>query len=234
MAVNTDERVERLAEDPEIRRLVRGMGVTHVDPETHTITVDPNKMAPRPRVLDVPAEERRLVTDGDPDELYPVPEKAAFERDFLGAKDLHRIADALIEANPKRFEFLSERCRMVYLWKAKGGDINGRATLGKCQKPGGLLKMFSGDAHYIIWLAADHARDLHLTRWQVEALLYHELCHTRWTERGAALQGHDFMGFRAELEAYGAWMSDLRLAAEVFQQLPLFDEAEDTESMGEE
>ncbi len=182
-------------------------------------------------MLDFPAAARQLVTPGEPNDRYPVPSEDDFDRDFLPAVELGEIAKALIEKHP-RFKFIGEYCRVVYLWKAEGGDVNGLATLGKCQKPGGLLKLFS-DAQFIIWLAADHARVLALTRWQVEALLFHELCHAAWGESGAKLRGHDFAGFRAELENYGAWESDLRRAAESFGQLPLFAEDDAESAPGE-
>jgi hypothetical protein len=220
------ERLEALAQK------CRDMGVTDIDPVTRRVTLDPAialRAMNRRRVLDVPKAERSLVTGGDPDERYPVPKKDDFEREFAPAPDLAEIAEALIDAHQDRFGWIRDYCRVVYLWKAEGGAVNGCATLGKCQKPGGLLKLFS-DAQYIIWLAADHARDLYLTRWQVEALLFHEMSHTRMGDNGPALRGHDFAGFRSELEQYGAWESDLRLAAQAFQQLALFDEGEDSES----
>lgn len=175
------------------------------------------------------AEGRHLVTGGDPDERYPVPAKADFgTADFLPADDLEQIALALINSDLAKFGHLRRRTT-IYLWKASGGKSAGKLVLGKCVKSAGLVTYF-GAADWVIWLSADHARDLGLSRWQVEAACMHELLHA-----GEDLQTcepsvypHDAEMFRAEIEQYGLWKSDLRFVAPGFQgALPLFGDADD-------
>ena len=216
--LNPEERIQQLADDPEIRRLARRMGITRVDPETHAIYCDTDR-----------ARRAELVTGEDPDAIYPVPDKKAFEADFLPAEDLQAIARQLFARHIDRFRFLIPQT-IEYLWRAEGGMSNGKATLGKCTKPGGLLRHFS-EAAYVIWAAADHCRDLRLTRRQVEALVFHELCHCTYDDNGALkIAAHDFAGFESELKEYGCWTSDLRQLRSAMEQLPLWDEDQGQES----
>ena len=135
-----------------------------------------------------------------------------------------------IASDLTRFGHLRDR-EVVYLWKASGGKANGKLVLGKCQKATGLVAHFS-KADWVVWLAADHGRDLGLTRWQVEAGLYHELLHAGADEVGTpTLYPHDAEMFRAEIEQYGLWKSDLRFVADSFQGvLPMFGDASDADS----
>lgn len=172
----------------------------------------------------VATRTRHLVTGGNPEQEYPVPTEDTFEAEaaeYLPADDLRRIARALIAAHPSRFRHL-ERLHVVYLWRKAGGARHDTPTLGKCQKPSGLLKHFSA-ADFVIWLAADHCRDRRFTAYQVEALLFHELCHTdRDPESGKpVLVGHDWEGFAAEVAHYGAWESATAHLAQQFEQLRL-------------
>lgn len=181
-----------------------------------------------------------LLTGGDPDEQYPAPSNDRFlvddwwdtphgddkeppRHDFIAAADVERIAAALIARHDATFKHLGELA-VAYRWKREGGDAGGKATLGKCVKTAGLVKHFGG-VDFVIWLAADHCRSLRLTRWQVEALVYHELLHTERDEKGKPIViPHDFAGFAKEIEHYGLWQPDLVLAGCAIQhlQLPLF------------
>lgn len=166
---------------------------------------------------------RRLVTDGSPTAIYPVPDEAAFESEnaaFLPADDLRRIGAALIAEFPY-FSHLRS-ARIVYLWKAKGGQKGGKNTLGTCQKPSGLLRHFS-DADFVVCLSADHLSDAEAPAWQVEATLHHELLHA-WVDSESGkyvVRPHEWEGFGAEIERYGAWDQNLRDAARAFKQLGL-------------
>jgi len=166
---------------------------------------------------------RKLVTGGDPEQLYPMPGPEDFAKagsEYLEAEDLEKIGEALIEKQGG-FGYLKE-LKIVYLWKEKGGESHGKAVLGRCQRPKGLLAKFC-DADFIVWLAADHHRTFRSTRFQVEATTFHELCHTDYDEEKdkARLVGHDYEGFCREVELYGAWRSDLEKAAQSFHQLSL-------------
>lgn len=170
---------------------------------------------------------RTLVTGGNPDKLFPVPPEEAFAEvegpvEYIEAPDVERVAAALI-GTCSEFSHLRERA-LVYLWRAEGGKTKGKATLGKCAKPSGLLKHFA-EADFMVWLAADHVRGMQFSAWQVEALVYHELLHAGATDKGEpVLWPHDFEGFRPEVSRYGAWKPDLAEAAKSFQpRLPLAD-----------
>jgi hypothetical protein len=174
--------------------------------------------------------ERHLVTGGDPDERYPVPGKDAFDMaDFLPAEDLEGIALALINSDLVKFGHLRRR-NVIYLWKASGGKSSGKLVLGKCVKAAGLVAHFS-EMDWVIHLSADHARDLGLSRWQVEASLMHELLHAGEDLQTCepAIYPHDAEMFRAEIEQYGLWKSDLRFVAPSFRDLPLFADADEGE-----
>lgn len=174
---------------------------------------------------------RVLVTGDDPEARYPAPQDADFETserpgDWLFAGDIERIALALIE-HRERFAFLvgNQAPTLLFRWKRSGGEAGGRITLGTCKKTSGLLAYETG-ADFVIWLAADHCRDYGLTNWQVEALVFHELCHiTRDLKTGKwGTIGHDAELFVAELHEYGAWTSELRAVARAARQLELFVE----------
>lgn len=156
------------------------------------------------------------------DRTYAVPNESVFgEDDFIAAADLQRIAQDLIARHVGAIGHLAS-FEVVYLWKKTGGKSKGSPTLGKCQKPSGLLAHFT-DATYVIWLAADHCRDSAFTGRQIEALLYHELLHTAVhpDTMEPILVGHDVEEFRAVIESYGLWDDSLRNVAPAFRQLGL-------------
>lgn len=157
---------------------------------------------------------RRLVSGrADPDEAYRVPNINA---EFELAPDLQDIANTLIV---KKFPDFPE-CAITYVWKGRGGSTNGAATLGKTVKATGLTGFFS-KVDYVIWLAADHVYDEKMTRYQVEAALFHELCHIGFEEDEGdvtlTMNPHDFEGFRREIEEYGFWKPDVAAIAVTVQ-----------------
>ena len=183
-------------------------------------------------VTAINAPQRQLVPNGlpgQPDDPYPVPNPDGFDGDFQPAPDLERIAKALISANEVTFRPL-QSLTVVYLWKAKGGQKSGKGTLGKCQKPSGLLRYFS-EADFVIWLAADHWTGYGATRWQIEACVFHEMKHVgietdeKTGTETPALVPHDFEAFADEVTHYGTYLYDLKKAQKAFEQLPLWDDA---------
>lgn len=158
--------------------------------------------------------------------LQPPPASVFQEQDadFLEAGAVSERAERLIDEYPE-LHFLGT-APIAYLWKRKGGATAGRATLGKCVLSSGLMRHFSNTA-WVIWIAADHVREMELTDEQVEALIYHELLHCTTTgeDERPAVKGHDFEAFRSEIRRYGAWKLDLKSAADAFHQLPLPVEA---------
>ena len=160
-----------------------------------------------------------LVTGGDPAEIFsPVPSEESFEdSDFIDAAEVEAIGAALIK-HRAGLEYLREH-PIEYLWQRKGGSSRGKPVLARCRRPKGLLAMYC-DAHFIVTASADHLTKARLTRYQMEALIYHELCHTNVdVEKGPCLVPHDFEGFNAEVTIYGAWYPDLEKAALAFKQL---------------
>lgn len=170
---------------------------------------------------------RQLVTGGDPDSIYPAPAEELFEEhEYREAPDLRRIANKLIDAGAIS---LPQGTDVTYLWKAKGGKSHDLATFGKCIKLSGLAKYFAHymeESQFIVWLAADWAREFPLDAFQVEGLVYHELAHIgpEFDKKGdptgnAILVGHNFEGFKGEIERYGLYMPDAKYIAPAFQGL---------------
>ncbi len=162
-------------------------------------------------------------------DFYPVPCEDVFKDDedqdlsFIPGADIERIADMLIGRHPELFKVI-QNFRMVYRWRAKGGQRQGQRVLGRCQKTAGLLKEFS-KADFIIMLSGDHCRSCRLTFRQIEALVFHELCHVEANDNyQPRVNGHDFEAFVQEVKIYGAWKSDLQLAEAAFVQPSLFDQ----------
>lgn len=169
-------------------------------------------------------DTRRLILGGNPGELADIPEDGMFEDNgdskFLPAFEARRIGQALIEARPELEHLAGVDIR--YEWARKGGSKAGRATLGTCRRASGLIAYYSR-ADFIVCLSADNCRDARFTRWQLEALVYHELRHADLDpDHGTPmLQGHDVEMFTSEVERYGLWRQDLRTASVTFVQLEL-------------
>lgn len=151
------------------------------------------------------------------------------EADFIPGSKLTKLAQALIADDPQ-FAFLRDWTdTIVCLWKRKGGTSGGKDVLGKCQQLSGAARHFAGK-RYLIWLGADTCRKARLTERQLEALVYHELCHLApgdldddtGEEQAPKVVAHDFAGFTSELARYGAWQADLAVAQAAFEELPLF------------
>lgn len=153
---------------------------------------------------------------------YQVPNDDMFgDEGFFHDEDLEAKAHEVIERHRGLIGWLDAR-KLAVLWKKTGGAKNGNATLGKCQKPSGLLKFFS-DREWVIWLAADHCRERKLTERQVEALLFHELLHPVLADGQPAIRGHDVEAFNDEIREYGLWMSNLVAAGRAFQMRMAMD-----------
>lgn len=152
-------------------------------------------------------EELKLQSVGQPhDQCEDVPSPYEFgEGEFRVAEGCLKTFLRALRATPHlELEWLKQ-AHIVLLWKEKGGRSKGADTLGRLQKPTGLLRHFAA-ADYVIWLAADHCRSYAFTNWQMLALLYHELRHAAVDKNGGyGVRGHDFEGFADELRIFGAW-----------------------------
>jgi hypothetical protein len=180
------------------------MSATTVDETTETVDLNtPDKTI------------RLLVTSGNADERYPVPSKQRFKDEGEGvieADDLAHIAAALIRDDTLPLGHL-ENLSIAYLFAEKGGTTGGYPCLGRCIKASKVLRHF-GDMDYVVLLSADNLREMKATRWQVEALVAHQLGHIslETTEKGEdrlGVQGHDFEGFTWEFARYGAYLAGM-------------------------
>jgi hypothetical protein len=167
----------------------------------------------------------KLELGGLPEEEFEIPAEV-LEDDADFTEDEGKIAEfykaLLYEFGNDEFNHLIS-AKLDFLWKAKGGKSGGRDVLGKCKKPSGELRHYSG-FDYIILFSADHCARRRLKNWQILALLYHELKHTAMDENGKfVVRGHDFEGFMNELKIFGAWKSDAEAIIRTAQNLPLFD-----------
>lgn len=139
-------------------------------------------------------------------------------KQFMESADLKVIAEDIIERYPQDFSHLHD-ANIVYLWKAKGGESNGYATLGRCVRPAGSAAFFAApDIHsnvdYVIWCAADHLEKHNASYRTVCALLFHELKHTALDEGKFVVVGHEFEGFAREIEEFGMWQHSIKRIAE--------------------
>jgi len=147
--------------------------------------------------------------------------------EYMAAPELEAVGIALIGRETSLAHL--HGAEITFLWKAKGGHAKGHRTLGKAQKPSGLLYHFAA-CDFVIWLAADHLADLQFTARQIEAVVFHELSHCDYEEDEDSgtgkftIVGHDVEVFYAEILKYGAYKEDLHQLAGVFRQLSL-DEA---------
>lgn len=160
---------------------------------------------------------------GELREVFSAPSPREFMEagsEFLESGHLRDMADELIGRYPD-VSWL-EQWRLTFLWKRDGGKPGGRVKLGACMKPPALAKHYA-NTDWVIWIAANHVRDYRLTEDQIYALLFHEMLHCTITGQDkAAIRGHDFEAFTAEVREFGAWKLDLQWAQEVFNnQIPL-------------
>ncbi len=147
-------------------------------------------------------------------------------RDFRDSDEIRTIGEMIVRR--KLMDLDDGELLIDYRWKKKGGHSGGNAVLGKCIRLTGLTRYLSLGAHFCVWLAADHCRDNKFTDEQLEALVFHELCHIEREQPEDEDEpvvyrtvGHDTELFFAELELYGAWKQDLQRLTEVVRQLPL-------------
>lgn len=144
--------------------------------------------------------------------------------DFLLANDVEDLASVLIGRYPELAKL--EEASIGYCWKRKGGESGGSSVFGKCTKPSGLLAFYT-ERHFIIWLAADHCRAWEFGDREIEALLYHELCHAELIEDEdtgqvkAKTLAHEVEMFVSELDRYGLWHDSLKRAKYGFDQVTL-------------
>lgn len=173
-------------------------------------------------------QTKRCVTGADPDKRFPVPSDESFAgEEYRDAPELLTVAERLIDDLPEFAELAANRPSLRCVWKQKAKKKQGKTVLGLCNKLSGLTKYFGGCA-WTIEVGADACRDLKVTHWQIEALLFHELNHIEVVideETGAVshkVRGEDAYAFVAEIKRYGAWTDGLGAVADAWSQAPLF------------
>ena len=141
---------------------------------------------------------------------------------WLPAPEIEKIADRLIEHKQELVHIFDHGFQIAYFWKREGGKQGGQAHIGQCRRLSGDLKAFAPGSDYMIWLAADHCRDMGMTMHQAEGFVFHELLHTGADDKGkAVIRPHDWQGFSAEVAHYGVYYDILQAAGAAFQQLRL-------------
>lgn len=157
-----------------------------------------------------------------------VPLETDFTGDFKEAPELEALAMDLAHRHLE-LAFIRD-WRLTVWWKAEAPSAgSGKETAWRCRKLSGEL-YHALQADWLIWLAADTARELEWGPQEIEALLYHEMLHCQLKgkegEEKPAVRGHDVETFLREIDRYGLWRPDLQRAKRTFSQavLPGFEE----------
>ena len=161
------------------------------------------------------------------DEPFEIP---TISEAYQAARDLDALAQDLLKRDGQVIDDLRwtlQGARVRYLWRQKGGTRRGAPNLSGISRLGGLTKHF-GRADFTIWVAVDHAKDLEPTFDQMRGLLLHELLKiekriTDDDEESHHLRNPTIEAFPEEIQLFGLWRDELRVAAEAFQQVGLFD-----------
>jgi hypothetical protein len=156
---------------------------------------------------------------------YSVPVESAFEgKDFMSAPGLRAIADAWISETEELAHLRGIPIR--YFWKRRGGLKGGNPRLGNLQKPSGIVRYSLGHPTLLMWVAADHVRDLKLDHDKIRAAVLHELCKASPDpddHSAYRVVGPDAEVFTLELQKCGLWSMDLREVGAHVKQLGLLD-----------
>lgn len=149
-------------------------------------------------------ESEQAQADFSLEQPYEVPSEGAFRgKEFIiGPSDLRTVARDLIDQCE---EFWHLRAADVeYAWKRKGG-MSGGSTLTHGHKRSDTHAVAHGAKEFLVWIAADIARESPFTAREVEAAVYHELCHLGWNENTGEVKivGHPVEYFPSEKRRYG-------------------------------
>lgn len=164
---------------------------------------------------------------------YAVPSDSAFQgRDFIiDPDDLTRIKKDLVFECAPLFNHL-QAASIEMAWKRKGGMANG-GVQGHGHKRSDAHAVAHGAKEFLLWVAADIAREAPLTKTDVEAAVYHEMCHLGWNENTGEVKIVDepVKYFPSEKRRYG--LSD-PLAEDDGDDAPILDALAAMDDMGDE
>lgn len=149
--------------------------------------------------------------EGHFDLFHGIPTDLVFEdadAEYIESEPLAEVGLRLVERH-QEFKHLRGRDIRFY-WRRNGGSPSNKISLGAAHHPAGLLRQTLENADWLIWLAADHLRQVKPTKRQVEACIFRQLCHAQETSKGKPTNApHAFEGFTSELQHYGPWNTDL-------------------------
>jgi hypothetical protein len=113
---------------------------------------------------------------------YAVPSDSAFQgREFIiDPDDLVQIRKDLVFECAPLFNHL-QAASIEMAWKRKGGMANG-GVQGHGHKRSDTHAVAHGAKEFLLWVAADISREGPLTRTEIEAAVYHEMCHLGYNE----------------------------------------------------
>lgn len=191
--------------------------------------------------METPTLPERTLIGLRSDDPCEIPNGKDFiEGDYLEGKVLARIGEAIIDRYP-RFDQLIEtdfgEVRIRYLWVKGEKRSGGHIVLGWCQKANGMTKWFTG-VDYVIGIQAEALQLFNFTNLQLEALIFHELCHIRVEIKKGELKygsvGHDQEIFHDEVRYYGLWLPSLEETDQAFKQMPLSSGGRSDDDLHEE
>lgn len=192
---------------PEHAEWVKGWEATQAEVKTLAEDLEPHVQA----ALDEDARANgKTHPEGHFDLFTGIPADETFEgKDVqnIESQQLAILGRKLIDDNGE-FKHL-RNLNIRWYWRRNGGAPSAKVRFGAAHHPDGMLRD-ELQCDWVVWLAADHFRNARPTKRQVDACLYHQLCHAQVTSKGKlTVQPHAFEGFPAELQRYGAWNSDL-------------------------
>lgn len=115
----------------------------------------------------------------------------------------------------KEFHPELEKAKIGFIYRSEASWSSDKMVIGHAKKVSSQDHPFM-DYDFVIWLAMDVYQKYDQKR--REALIDHELCHCFMTEDGEAkLRHHDIEEFKAIVERYGLWKSDLVDIAPAFE-----------------
>lgn len=158
---------------------------------------------------------------------FPGDDRFPADDPYADAPDLSRMGSRLIKAYE---DFKPLRGVIIrYYWKRRGGMMNGGPVYSLTSRISGLAKHHMKQGDYAIVLAVDNCKAAGYGAREVEAELFHSLCHLRQNDDGEIkIVGHDVNDFRRAIEEYGLYRPQLVTFADAIQEI-LAEQAELTD-----